>query len=232
MSNDYTQPLLREDQRALAHAAHDRIHRFLHVGGSSSSNNDNDGGGEEDATIYSKLHRGRRHLQRFLTSKTGHYSVLLLVVLDVSCIMADFVINLFMCERKHPGHGWAIALEALGITSLVFSCLFMLELMASVCAFGFGYFNSWFHCFDATVIVAGFVIDVLLRGVVEEVASLVIVLRLWRVFKIMEELSVGAQEQMEELVERLEKLEQENRELRKEINAMKSDAARGSNDRG
>ena len=48
----------------------------------------------------------------------------------------------------------------------------------------YSYFYSWFHCLDATVITAAFVIDVLLKGVLEEVGSLVVVLRLWRVFKV------------------------------------------------
>lgn len=42
------------------------------------------------------------------------------------------------------------------------------------------FFKSWFHCFDATVILAGFVIDVCLKNVLEEAGSIVIVLRLWR----------------------------------------------------
>lgn len=46
------------------------------------------------------------------------------------------------------------------------------------------YFNSWFHWLDAIVITAAFVVDVLLKGVLEEVGSLVVVLRLWRVFKV------------------------------------------------
>lgn len=46
------------------------------------------------------------------------------------------------------------------------------------------YFKSKFHCFDAIVIVAGFVVDVCLKNTLEEVASLVVVLRLWRVFKV------------------------------------------------
>jgi voltage-gated hydrogen channel 1 len=78
----------------------------------------------------------------------------------------------------------------------------------------FSYFTSYFHTFDATVIVAGFVIDVLLHGVLEEIASLVVVLRLWRFFKIIEEFSVGAQEQMDVLELRLRALEAQNRELR------------------
>jgi len=83
------------------------------------------------------------------------------------------------------------------------------------------YFMSWFHCMDATVIVAGFIIDVLLKGVLEEIGSLVVVLRLWRVFKIIEELSAGAEEQMEPLHERLEMVERENEELRREVEELK-----------
>lgn len=48
----------------------------------------------------------------------------------------------------------------------------------------------------------------------EEVASLVVILRLWRFFKIIEEFSVGAQEQMDGLQERIEALEMENQELK------------------
>lgn len=58
--------------------------------------------------------------------------------------------------------------------------LFMLRTRADVGS----YFNSWFHWLDATVITAGFIIDVFLTGVFEEVGSLVVVLRLWRVFKV------------------------------------------------
>lgn len=82
------------------------------------------------------LHRTRTRTQRFLTSKTGHYAVLLLVSLDVSCIFADFIINLFVCDQKHPDRRWGEAQDALGVVSLVFSCLFMVELLAAVWAFG------------------------------------------------------------------------------------------------
>jgi hypothetical protein len=86
------------------------------------------------------------------------------------------------------------------------------------------FFRSKFHCFDATVIIASFVIDVLLRGILEEVASLVIILRLWRVFKIIEELSVGAQEQTEALHQQIELLEQEKSQLEVELTRLKSTA--------
>jgi hypothetical protein len=71
------------------------------------------------------------------------------------------------------------------------------------------YFKSKFHIFDATVIIAGFIVDVLLHGTLQEVGSLVVVGRLWRVFKIIEEFSTGAEEQIEGLQERIEQLEKE-----------------------
>ena len=64
-------------------------------------------------------------------------------------------------------------------------------------------------------------VDVCLKGVLEEVGSIVIVLRLWRVFKIVEEFSVEAEEQMDALSERIEHLEMENKELLKELGVLK-----------
>lgn len=42
------------------------------------------------------LWQTRRSMQRFLTSKWGHYSVILLVSLDISGIFADFLISLHL----------------------------------------------------------------------------------------------------------------------------------------
>ena len=96
----------------------------------------------------------------------------------------------------------------------------------------FSYFNSKFHAFDATVIVAAFIVDVLLRGPLEEAGSLVVVLRLWRVFKIIEEFSSGAEDELAELQERITELEHEKAEVDKENQALRlkvgtSDGARG-----
>jgi hypothetical protein len=85
------------------------------------------------------------------------------------------------------------------------------------------YFKSYFHTFDAIVIFAGFIVDVLLHGVLEEVASLVVILRLWRFFKIIEEFSVGAEEQMDGLVLRIEQLETENEGLKAELKKQKGE---------
>jgi len=160
-------------------------------------------------------------VQDFLSSTAQHYTVLGLVSCDLLGIFADIIINLYQCDEVDTDPKWDDVRNGLGIAGLVFSCLFMLELLGSVWAFGWNYFNSWFHCFDATVIVAGFITDVLLHGILEEVASLVVILRLWRFFKIIEEFSVGAEEQMDGLELRIEQLETANEDLKRELKKQK-----------
>lgn len=60
-------------------------------------------------------------------------------------------------------------------------------------------------------------IIVTLRGITEQAASLIIILRLFRVAKIIDELGVAADEQIKQVETRLVQLENENRELRQEV---------------
>lgn len=98
----------------------------------------------------------------------------------------------------------------------------------------YSYFSSKFHIFDSVIILAAFVIDVTLHGTDEELGSLVVILRLWRVFKIIEELSSAGQDSLEKYEEEIEQLRAENRDLRHRLNASSSDgnaAGDGSDDR-
>jgi hypothetical protein len=61
------------------------------------------------------------------------------------------------------------------------------------------------------------------HGVDEEIASLVVILRLWRFFKIIEELGAGAQEEMDAMGARMETLDLENKELKQELAKLKGD---------
>lgn len=55
---------------------------------------------------------------------------------DLLGIFADIIINLYQCDEKDTSPVWDDVREGLGIAGLVFSCLFMLELVLSVWAFG------------------------------------------------------------------------------------------------
>lgn len=113
-------PLLQADRERLDHASKDFLSRNLT---------------DHDSTVY----HIRNFLQRFLVSKYGHYFVMVLVTLDVAGIFADFLISLHVCEhRKEDMTTWKRVNHGLGILSLIFSCLFMVELLCSIFAFGFG----------------------------------------------------------------------------------------------
>jgi voltage-gated hydrogen channel 1 len=104
------------------------------------------GAHEED----SRLSRLRHSLRYFLSSKYGHYFVIILVSLDITCIFADFLISLHVCEHEN-GKGfnsksWLAAEDVLGALSLAFSSLFMVELLASLFAFGFRFVCEWVSC--------------------------------------------------------------------------------------
>ena len=127
MDSPEGQPLLREDRQA-----------------QRDSENDADHGNTSRLALRgenSRVHAFRGRTQRFLTSKFGHYLVLILVSLDVSIIFADFLISLYTCEHscgkdQSINKGLEQAQNVLAIVSLVFSCLFMVELLASIWAFG------------------------------------------------------------------------------------------------
>lgn len=119
MSNDdAARPLLQEDREA--------VHCSTHQVSTSDAS----------SRWYSRLLPSRPLLQRYLSSRLGHYSVLLLVSLDVSCIFADLLINLITCEQKHSHPRWDAARAWLATAGLVFSCLFVAELLVAVWAFG------------------------------------------------------------------------------------------------
>lgn len=79
------------------------------------------------------------------------------------------------------------------------------------------YFRSKFHCLDATTIVVSFLVDVLTHGPVEEAGSLLIILRLFRVFKIVEESSTVPVEEIAGYAEKIRGLEKENDSLRQRL---------------
>ncbi|KAK3935902.1 hypothetical protein QBC46DRAFT_396431 [Diplogelasinospora grovesii] len=176
---------------------------------------------------HSRYRHHRTQTKQFLASKTKHYIILGLVALDVAGILADIFIALISCDLGESEEPWVeSSRDALHVVGLIFSSLFLVELGLSIWAYGIRFFQDWFHCFDAFVIVASFVIDLLTHGIVEEIGSLIIILRLWRFVKIVEELSVGAAERMEEIEAKVMALEKENEELKGENGELKGEVQR------
>ncbi|KAI4867395.1 hypothetical protein F4820DRAFT_211504 [Hypoxylon rubiginosum] len=157
-----------------------------------------------------------------MNSRAKHWLILVLIILDVAGILSDIFIALITCEIGIEHDKWvAPTRNALTIFSLSLSCVFLVELLLSLFADGWSYFSSWLHIFDAFVVVVGFAIDLFEHNIAEEIASLIVILRLWRFVKIVDEFSVEASEQAEEqtgeLRKRIQDLETRNAALEAQL---------------
>lgn len=99
----------------------------------------------------------------------------------------------FLSEGCEPPEGpnAPIWLNVLAHVSLAITTLFLVEIPVTLWASGPEYYNPFgrvthatLHLFDALVIVITFVLEVILRGKEQELASLLIILRLWRLVKL------------------------------------------------
>lgn len=89
---------------------------------------------KEETSAYA---RHRRSCQHLLISKQKHYLILALVALDVSCLLADIFIALIDCDDRIKNDEWVPDVrEGLEHAGLVFSCLFLVELILCLWAFG------------------------------------------------------------------------------------------------
>ncbi|KAI8388384.1 uncharacterized protein BYT42DRAFT_611437 [Radiomyces spectabilis] len=176
----------------------------------------------------------RRKLGGFLENDRTHLAVLGLTLLDTTFVMVQIIYTFFHecnsgSEPLHfsiAKHWFSDVLEWAEIISTGITCLFMLECLLCLVAFGPKYYlPGWphwmLHIFDITVVTATFVMEIILRGKEREVAGLLIILRLWRVVKVTEAVAMGVSfsnhERNEALKDELEKSRHACEALEKEL---------------
>ncbi|EPT06116.1 hypothetical protein FOMPIDRAFT_124958 [Fomitopsis schrenkii] len=150
-----------------------------------------------------------------LESPRLHKTVIALVLIDSACVLADLSYT-FLKENCVPDEEQPVWLEALSNTSLAITTFFLVEIPIQIWAQGWGFYklggqapHSSLHFFDAVVIITTFVLEVVLRGRERELAGLLIVLRLWRLVKLVQGIAVSAGELEEDTVRQLEETRQE-----------------------
>ncbi|KAJ3476502.1 hypothetical protein NLI96_g11112 [Meripilus lineatus] len=148
------------------------------------------------------------------------------VVIDTACVLADLAYTV-LSDTCTPVEGpeAPIWLNVLSHISLVITSLFLVEIPLSLWALGTKFYNPFggevphaaLHLFDAFVILTTFILEVVLRGRERELVSLLIILRLWRLVKLVGGIAVGAGEVEEEnakaLMETRQELEETTRQL-------------------
>ncbi|GAA5898957.1 uncharacterized protein JCM6883_003485 [Sporobolomyces salmoneus] len=161
----------------------------------------------------------RSRLALVLGSNPWHWTIIALSSLEFAISFSEIIHDYLdasnschctsTCEQSE-------IFEILDWASLTITSLFLLEIPLDLLAFGIAYYlprgsPHWFlHLCDALVVIGAFLLTVSSGGPLESVVSLLIVLRLWRILKLVLSLEVGK----EEFTESREKRENMKRKQR------------------
>lgn len=112
--------------------------------------------------------------------------------MDAACVLADLSYSFLSPTCAPPGEDDSPAwLEVLAQVSLAITTLFLVEIPLTLWALGVQYVNPFgpvahagLHAFDSIIILTTFVLEVILRGKEQELAGLLVILRLWRLVKL------------------------------------------------
>ncbi|KZT26295.1 hypothetical protein NEOLEDRAFT_1132336 [Neolentinus lepideus HHB14362 ss-1] len=173
----------------------------------------------------------RVRLGEFLESPGFHKTVITLITIDAGCVLADLAYSFLSPDCTPPeGPDAPIWLEVLSHVSLAITTFFLIEIPLALCAFGHRYYwplagvtHASLHLFDAIVIVVTFVLEVVLKGREQELAGLLIILRLWRLVKLVGGVAVGAGEIEEDTVKDLNETRRELDEALATISDLKTE---------
>ncbi|KAM4732975.1 voltage-gated hydrogen channel 1 isoform 1-T2 [Anableps anableps] len=167
----------------------------------------------------------RDSLKRLYTSDRFQIAVVCLVILDALFVMLELLIDLSVIKLEH-GH---LAPEVFHYLSLALLTFFMVELAGKLFVFRLEFFYHKFEVFDAVVVVISFVLDIvfIFHEDAFDGVGLLILLRLWRVARIVNGILVSVKtradqkihklkESYDHLVERATELQKRNDELAQE----------------
>ncbi|XP_029918050.1 voltage-gated hydrogen channel 1 [Myripristis murdjan] len=172
----------------------------------------------------------RDSLRKLYSSNRFQVFVVVLVILDAIFVLAELLIDL---SENHSEHGH-VAAQVFHYLSLALLTFFMVELVGKLYAYRLEFFQHKFEVFDALVVMVSFVLDIIFISNEDALDGMgfLILLRLWRVARILNGILVSVKTRanqrlhklkesydhlvtrVTELQARTDKLEQENSKLR------------------
>jgi hypothetical protein len=181
---------------------------------------------EEVLANASCIKRTRYRIGKAMECKAAHIAILVLTLCDIILVMLQIGASLLHLDETEHEH-WVLALfEHL---SLAIVSVFMLEILLKIFAFGPRYFwigtPHWIlHLVDAIIILTSFLLEIFLKGAEQELSSLLIVFRLWRVVKLTGTVAIEVSEHDQAhvalLEERVKLLEQELEESHLKVQSL------------
>ncbi|KAK3576548.1 hypothetical protein CHS0354_011225 [Potamilus streckersoni] len=173
----------------------------------------------------------REKLKSIIHSHKFQIIIICIVVIDCLLVIAELLFDL---EIIHTSEHSEVP-HILHYTSIGILGLFIIELIVRLYAVRLEFFRHKIEIFDAIIIIVSFVLDIVFRNATgpESGTGLLIVLRLWRVVRILNGIVISVKKEADEKIhkerKRREKCEQEltkyqgyYKAQQEEINALRS----------
>ncbi|XP_013987914.1 voltage-gated hydrogen channel 1 [Salmo salar] len=213
------------------------LRHFTAVGDNHTAHWHNEGlheAREEPGPATEQLPHGeltfRGSLKRLYSSERFQIAVVCLVILDAIFVLGELLIDLSIIKLAH-GH---VAPQVFHYLSLALLTFFMVELAGKLLAYRLEFFHHKFEVFDGLVVIVSFILDIVYITSKDafDGMGLLILLRLWRVARIVNGILVSVKsradrevqilkesndhlvQQVNDLQEHNGKMEQENSKLR------------------
>ncbi|XP_039628097.1 voltage-gated hydrogen channel 1 [Polypterus senegalus] len=160
----------------------------------------------------------RDSLKKLFSSHRFQVVVVCLVVLDALFVLCELLMDLSIIKADEH----KIAPQVFHYLSLALLSFFMVELFGKLYAFRLEFFHHKFEVFDGIVVIVSFILDIIYISHEDafDGVGLLILLRLWRVARIINGILVSVQSQANQ---KIEKLKEANDELTQRISELEND---------
>ncbi|XP_006640488.2 voltage-gated hydrogen channel 1 [Lepisosteus oculatus] len=155
----------------------------------------------------------RQSLQRLFASNKFQISVVCLVILDAVFVLCELLLDLAIIKADSE----KIAPKVFHYLSLALLTFFMVELLGKLFAYQLEFFKHKFEVFDGIVVIVSFILDIVYISHEDafDGVGLLILLRLWRVARIINGVLVSVKTRANY---KLEKLKTANEHLTQQVN--------------
>ncbi|KAF9425242.1 hypothetical protein BGZ94_007716 [Podila epigama] len=185
----------------------------------------------DNSDAASDFTRSRHEVGETIESKKAHILILVLTAIDILLVILQIAASLLNLDTSEKAQ-WV--LEIFAKLSLGIVTFFVVEILLKLYAFGPGYFwkgepLGLLHLADAIIIIVSFLMEVFLSGPEQELGSLLIIFRLWRLLKLTSIVAIETTEHnhgsVKALERRVEDLERELEESRAEVERLRANTA-------
>ncbi|XP_037367073.1 voltage-gated hydrogen channel 1 [Talpa occidentalis] len=146
----------------------------------------------------------RTTLRKLFSSHRFQVIIICLVVLDALLVLAELILDLKIIQPDENKY----AVQVFHYLSIVILTFFMMEIFFKIFVFRLEFFHHKFEILDAIVVVVSFVLDIVLlfREHEFEALGLLILLRLWRVARIINGIIISVKTRSERQLLRLKQI--------------------------